>query len=48
MVSNAHTNYLVNTGNATYLDMTKLISKIKLDALSKYNIELECEWEILD
>lgn len=48
MVSNAHTNYLVNTGHATYLDMTQLISKIKLDALNKYNIELECEWEILD
>ncbi len=48
MVSKSHTNFLINTGNATYIDMTQLIAKIKLDAFQKYKINLECEWEILD
>lgn len=48
MVSTLHTNYIVNSGNATYQDMIELITKIKIDAKEKYNIDLECEWEILD
>lgn len=48
MVSMKHSNYLVNMGNATYEDMMSLINLIKTDAKNQYNIELECEWEILN
>ncbi len=48
MVSNNHTNYLVNIGNATFNDMINLIEQIKLAAKNNYNIDLKCEWEILN
>ena len=48
MVSTAHTNYLVNLGNASFQEMIQLIEKIKKDAKEKMNIDLECEWEIID
>ena len=48
VVSNKHANFIINRNNATFNDMISLISKIKNDALIKYNINLECEWEILD
>lgn len=48
MVSKNHANYIVNTGTATYQDILNLVNKIKEDALSKLNINLECEWVILN
>lgn len=48
MVSTAHTNYLVNLGNASFSNMVELIKKIQNDAKEKMNIDLECEWEIID
>lgn len=48
MVSKMHTNYLINLKDAKYEDMINLINKIKKEAKEKYNIDLECEWEILE
>ena len=48
MVSNHHTNFIINKGNASYKDMIEFLDIIKKDALNKLNIELECEWEIID
>lgn len=48
MVSNHHTNFIINKGNATFLDMIELINLIKKESLEKYNINLECEWEIIE
>ena len=48
MVSNHHTNFIINKGNATYQDMIELIDLIKKESLEKYNINLECEWEIIE
>lgn len=47
-ISNKHANFIINKNNATFKDMINLINKIKDDALNKYNIKLECEWEILE
>lgn len=46
MVSKTHTNYLINIKDAKFNDMVNFINKIKLEAKQKYNIDLECEWEI--
>ena len=48
MVSTNHSNYIINNGNATYNDMITLINTIKQEAKEKLNIELECEWEIIN
>lgn len=48
MISKMHTNYLINIGGAMYKDMINLINKIKKEAREKYNINLECEWEIIE
>lgn len=48
MVSNNHANYLINLKSATYQDAIYLINKIQKDALEKLNINLECEWEIIE
>lgn len=47
MVSNKHANFIINSGNAKFLDMITLIQMIKYDAKNKLGINLECEWEIL-
>lgn len=47
MVSNKHANFIINNGNAKFLDMITLIQMIRYDAKSKLGINLECEWEIL-
>lgn len=48
MVSTKHANFLINNGNATFLDMMMLIEMIKYDAKTKLNIEMKCEWEIIE
>lgn len=48
MVSKKHTNYLINIKDATYDNMMELVNQIKQDAKDKLNIELKCEWEILE
>lgn len=46
-VSTKHSNYIVNTGNATGEDIQELINKIKTAIYEKYEIELEVEPELL-
>lgn len=48
LVSKMHTNYLINKGKASFLDMITLIKMIQKDVKEKYKIDLECEWEIID
>ena len=48
MVSTNHSNYIINNGNATYNDMITLLNIIKKEAKEKLNVELECEWEIIN
>ena len=45
MVSQKHANFIVNTDNATYSDVDKLISEIKDVVLAKHKIQLEEEIE---
>jgi len=40
-----HANVIINKGNGSAKDLTKLLNKIKNNVLSKYNIELEEEIE---
>lgn len=47
-VSMKHTNFLINENHATYQDMKTLIEEIKKQVKEKYNIELICEWVILE
>ncbi len=47
VVSNKHPNFIYNNKNATFIDMLNLLDKIKMDAKEKLNIELDCEWIIL-
>lgn len=48
MVSNEHTNYLVNIKSATFDDMMYLINKIKKEAKETFGVDLECEWDIIE
>ena len=48
MVSNKHTNFLVNNGNAKSDDFFKLISYIKKRAKEVLNIDLELEWILIN
>lgn len=47
MVSTKHANFIINYDNASFLDVIALIKMIEYDAQTKLNINLECEWEIL-
>lgn len=47
MVSDKHANFIINYDNASFLDIITLIKMIEYDAKIKLNIDLECEWEIL-
>ena len=47
MVSDKHANFIINYDNASFLDIITLIKMIEYDAKTKLNIDLECEWEIL-
>ena len=46
-VSDKHANFIVNKGNATYLDMLNLINYIKLKVFEHYKISLEVEPKII-
>ena len=46
-LSTKHTNYIINTGNATGEEVMGLIEKIKTAVFQKYGIELEVEPELL-
>lgn len=46
-VSDKHANFIVNKGNATYLDMLNLINYIKLKVFENYKISLEVEPKII-
>lgn len=46
-VSDKHANFIVNKGNATYLDVLNLISYIKLNVFENYKISLEVEPKIV-
>lgn len=48
MVSNQHTNFLVNVGNASSKDFVELINYIKKTAKNKLNIDLETEWILIN
>lgn len=47
-VSRKHANFIVNTGNATGLDIQKLIVEIKESVKKEYNIDLICEQEFVE
>ena len=47
-ISEKHCNFFVNSGNATFEDMTKLINYVKKKVLEKTGISLEKEIKILE
>ncbi len=47
-ISQKHSNYIVNTGNATAKDVLKLITLVKKTVKKKYNISLEVEVQYLE
>lgn len=47
-ISEKHANFIVNNGNATGMDIIKLIKKIKKEVKNKYNVELKLEQIIID
>lgn len=47
-VNELHANFIENLGNATFNDIMYLINIIKLEAKEKLNIDMECEWEIIE
>ena len=46
-ISNKHTNFFINKGNATFEDMSKLIDFVSKEVLEKTGISLEKEIKIL-
>lgn len=48
MVSNIHTNFLINKDKCTSEDMVRLINFIKEKVYAKYKIALECEWVFIN
>ena len=47
MISNQHTNFIINEKNATPKDIMELISLIQQKVYEKYQIQLELELEII-
>ena len=47
MVSEKHSGFIINNGNATCEDVVNLIDHIKATVFEKSNIALECEVEIV-
>ena len=47
-ISEKHCNFLINKGNATFVDMVKLIHFIENKVKAKTGIELETEIEIIE
>jgi UDP-N-acetylmuramate dehydrogenase len=46
-VSEKHTGFIVNHGNATAQDVIELIEKIKAEVFSRFSVELEPEIRIV-
>lgn len=46
-VNEKHTNFLVNHNHASFNDIYELMNEITSKAKEVYDINLECEWEIL-
>lgn len=46
-VSEKHTNFLINHNHASFSDIYNLMLDITYHAKEKYDVDLECEWEIL-
>jgi len=47
-VSEKHANFIINNGNATGEEITKLIEKIQTEVKKKYNVDLILEQEIIE
>lgn len=47
MISDKHTGFIINAGNATYQDLVHLIDLIKQTIKEKYDVNLELEWKII-
>jgi len=47
-VSKKHANFIINKGDATFLDVKALMQKIELEVYNKFNIKLEKEIEVID
>jgi len=48
MVSNKHCNFLINKNACSSDDMIKLINYIKGKIKENYNLNLECEWDLIN
>jgi UDP-N-acetylmuramate dehydrogenase len=46
MISKIHAGFIVNTGNATFSDVMKLIDFVRNEILKNYNIDLDLEINI--
>lgn len=46
-VSDMHTNFIINTGNATSNDIERLMAHMQYEVLKKFNIRLESEIKII-
>ena len=46
-VSEKHSGFIINTGNASCEDVKKLIKKIQNTVFEKFNVELECELKFI-
>ncbi len=46
MISDKHSNFIINVGNASYEDIIQLISKVKITVKEKFGIELKEEIKI--
>jgi UDP-N-acetylmuramate dehydrogenase len=46
-ISDKHTGFIVNKGNATYEDIIYLVNLCKEKVKKEFNIELELEWKII-
>jgi UDP-N-acetylmuramate dehydrogenase len=47
-INEKHANFIENLGNASYDDMIYIINMIKKEAKEKLNVDMECEWEIIE
>ena len=47
-VSNKHCNFLINIRNSSSDDMVKLLNLVKDKVKNAYNINLECEWNLIN
>ena len=47
-INEKHANFIENLGNASYDDMIYIINMIKKEAKEKFNVDMECEWEIIE